>query len=199
MRKDKLRDKELSEILENGDLDSNARLAAIKSLVDKNYVLTSKYTEQANELTKVQGEFESYKQTKMTDEEKQQEAIKEAKAREEKTSKMLSQLFAENVFAKAGFKENDYKEIIPDIIQPDAEATKSIAEKICNSMLNQKKAIEKEIEKKIAAGQKKPDASEDEEDVTIDDYTKLLNEAIEKNDFVKQAHYTRLIQELNQK
>ena len=136
----------------------------------------------------------------MTDEEKQAQVVKEAQEKEAKTSKMLSQLFAENVFAKAGFKEDDYKDLIPSIIQTDAEATKTVAEKICNSMLNQRKAIEKEIEKKIAAGQKKPDAGDNGADGTaVEDYNKLLEEAIKNNDLVKQAYYTRMLQQAKMK
>ena len=168
-------------------------------MVGKNFVPTSKYTEKVNEANKIQGEFNSYKATKMTDDEKQAQAVKLAQEKEEKTSKMLSQLFAENVFAKAGFKEDDYKDIIPDIIQSDAESTKAIAEKICNTMVNQKKAIEEELKKKIAANQKKPDAGNSDEGTKIDDYNKLLEEAIKNNDFVNQAYYTRLIQEAKMK
>ena len=186
--------------MNNEELDSNARVEAIKTLVGKSFVPVAKHTEKINELSKVQQDFANYKQTKMTDDEKQAEVVREAQEKEAKTSKMLSQLFAENVFAKAGFKEDDYKEIIPDIIQSDAEATKLLAEKICNSMLNQKKAIEKEIQKKLVDAQKKPEGGDGGSQTTsVDEYTKLLKEAIEKNDFVKQAYYTRLIQEEKQK
>lgn len=133
----------------------------------------------------------------MSEEEKNAEALKLERENSEKQSRMLSELFAENVFTKAGFKEADYKDIIPSIIQPNAEATKTLAEAICKSMLQQKKAIEKELQDKIIKQQTKPAGGEPKDDSTtdIEKLEKSLKEAIEKNDFVKQAYYTRLLQE----
>lgn len=194
-------DEELNKILSNEELDSNARVEAIKALVGKDFVPVSKHTEKINELAKVQGDFENYKKTKMTDEEKNAEAVRIAQEENQKTSRMLSQMFAENVFAKAGIKEETYKDIIPDIIQNDAEATKAIAEKICSSMVKQKEEVEKTLRKQIADGQKKPEGGEGKNasETDIEKYEKLLADAISKNDFAKQAYYTRLIYEMKQK
>lgn len=194
-------DEELNKILSNEELDSNARVEAIKALVGKDFVPVSKHTEKIGELQKVQNDFENYKKSKMTDEEKNAEAIRVAQENEQKTNRMLSQLFAENVFAKAGIKEEDYKDIIPDIIQSDAETTKKIAEKICSTMVKQKAEIEKNMQKKIADAQKKPEGGEgnqSDDKNTLDNYRKLLDDAIKTNDFAKQAYYTRLICEANQ-
>ena len=194
-------DEELNKILSNEELDSNARVEAIKALVGKDFVPVSKHTEKIGELQKVQNDFENYKKSKMTDEEKNAEAIRVAQENEQKTNRMLSQLFAENVFAKAGIKEEDYKEIIPDIIQSDAETTKKIAEKICSTMVKQKAEIEKNMQKKIADAQKKPEGGEgtqSDDKNTLENYRKLLDDAIKTNELAKQAYYTRLICEANQ-
>ena len=136
----------------------------------------------------------------MTEEEKQANAIKVAEEKAQNTNKMLSTLLAENVFAKAGFKESDYKDIIPKIVIGDAESTKALAEDICKTMLDQKKNIEKEFQKKLVEQQQKPDHGDGEPDKAkdVENYEKLLADAIEKGDGVAQVYYTRLIQESKQ-
>lgn len=134
----------------------------------------------------------------MTDEEKQAEAIRLEKEKSSKQSKMLSQLFAENVFSKAGFKEEDYKEIIPSILKDDPEETKSLAGVICNTMLKQKADIEKAITDKIVKGTKTPPAGNDTGSGTesdVEKYKKLYAEAQKVGDYGKMAYYTRLVQE----
>lgn len=191
-------DEELNKILSDETLDNDARKEAIKAYVGSGFVPMSKHSEQAQKLSTLKTEFEEFKKTKMTDEEKREEEIRIAKEKEQNTNRMLSQMFAENVFSKAGFKEEDYKDIIPNILQSDFEATKKVAESIRDSMLAQKKAIEESVMKKIADGQKKPDGGNGDQTTKvteIEKYKKGLEEAQKANDYTKVAYYTRLIQE----
>ncbi len=191
-------DEELNKILSDETLDNDARKEAIKAYVGSGFVPMSKHSEQAQKLSTLKTEFEEFKKTKMTDEEKREEEIRIAKEKEQNTNRMLSQMFAENVFSKAGFKEEDYKDIIPNILQSDFEATKKVAESIRDSMLAQKKAIEESVMKKIADGQKKPDGGNGDQTTKvteIEKYKKGLEEAQKANDYAKVAYYTRLIQE----
>ena len=103
---------------------------------------------------------------------------------------------AENIFSKNGFKEEDYVDILDKIVGEDSKITSDLAESICNTMLNQKKQIEKSITDKIAKETPKPDAGDsDTGKENIDNYKQALQEATKRNDYVKMAYYTRLIQE----
>lgn len=199
-------EEELNQILTNEELDATARAEAIKNLVGKNYVPVKKHTDAINKLKTdydtMKTEYTQFKETKMTDEEKQAELIKQEREKEEKQSRMLSKLFAENTFSKAGFNEEDYKEIIPTIIRDDPEETRSIAEQICNAMVSQRKSIEDRIKQDLIKGQKKPEggnADGDEGLTEVEKYKKAYNEAAKNNDRVAMATYTRLIAEAQNK
>lgn len=194
-------EEELNKILSNEELDQTARVEAIKAIVGKDYVPVKKHTETVNQLNNVKTEFNQFKEEKMTDEEKQAEAIKLEREKSNKQSKMLSQLFAENVFSKAGFKEDDYKEIIPSILKEDPEETKSLASVICNTMLNQKKAIENQVKEQIIKGQKKPEGGDNPDDgVTQLDKLKTAYAEAEKNgDMVAMAGLTMQMQQIQNK
>lgn len=196
---------ELNQILSNEELDTEARAEAIKKIVDNNYVPRDVQKKTKDEwktkYANLETEFNQFKEAKMTAEEKQEELRKADLEKAQKQSEMLSQLFAENVFSKAGFKEEDYKEIIPSILKDDPEETKSLASVICNSMLSQKKAIENQVKEQIIKGQKKPEGGDnpDEGITELDKLKKAYVEAVKSGDTVKIATYTRLIAEANNK
>lgn len=199
-------EEELNQILTNEELDATARAEAIKSLVGKNYVPVKKHTDAINKLKTdydtMKTEYTQFKETKMTDEEKQAELIQQEREKAEKQSRMLSKLFAENTFSKAGFDEDDYKGIIPTIIRDDPEETKNIAEQICDAMVSQRKSIEDRIKQDLIKGQKKPEGGnvDGNESLTeIEKYKKAYNEAVKNNDRVAMATYTRLMAEAQNK
>ena len=64
----------------------------------------------------------------MTDEEKQAEKEKQMQEQYQKANLTISKMYAENTFAKAGFKEDDYKGILDNIVTVDPEKTKGLAE-----------------------------------------------------------------------
>ena len=137
----------------------------------------------------------------MTDEEKQAELVKNQLEENKKMKLQLNKMSVENIFSKAGFKEDDYKDILEKIVGEDVTVSTALAQSICNTMLNQKKEIEKSITEKIAKGTPKPNAGEGgiTGETDVEKYQKLLDEAIKRNDFVKMATYTRLIQESKNK
>lgn len=198
-------EEELNQILSNEELDTEARAEAIKKIVNNNYVPrdVQKKTkdEWKNKYSTLEAEYNKFKEEKMTAEEKQEELRKVEIEKAQKQSKMLSQLFAENVFSKAGFKEDDYKEIIPSILKDDPEETKSLASVICNTMLNQKKAIENQVKEQIIKGQKKPEGGDNpDEGITQLDKLKTAYAEAEKNgDMVAMANYTLQIAQAQNK
>lgn len=205
MRKDKRMDEELDNILSNEELDTEARAEAIKKIVNNNYVPRDVQKKTKDEwkakYASLETEFNQFKEAKLTDEEKQEELRKAEIENARKQSKMLSQLFAENVFSKAGFKEEDYKEIIPSILKDNPEETKTLAGVICNTMLNQKKAIENQVKEQIIKGQKKPEGGDNpDEGITQLDKLKTAYAEAEKNgDTVAMAGLTMQIAQVQNK
>lgn len=202
-------DEELVGILANAELDKSAKAEAIKSLVGKNFIPISKFndekTKQKNAYNALKSEYETFKETKMTDEEKQAEQAKaqaeQAKAQTEEYRKVkmqLNEMTAKNIFSEAGFKKEEYEDILGSIVQEDSEKTKTSAETICNTMLNQRKELEKQITDKIIKGTKKPPVGSDNDGsgtTDLEKYQKSLSEAQKTNDMLKVAYYTRLIQQ----
>lgn len=198
-------EEELNQILSNEELDTEARAEAIKKIVDNNYVPrdVQKKTkdEWKNKYSTLEAEYNKFKEEKMTAEEKQEELRKAEIEKAKKQSKILSQLFAENIFSKAGFGEDDYKDIIPQIMREDPEETRNIASVICNSMLNQKKIIENHVKEQIIKGQKKPEGGDNPDDgVTQLDKLKTAYAEAEKNgDMVAMAGLTMQMQQIQNK
>ena len=202
-------DEELGSILENAELSNEAKQEAIKALVGKSFVSNDQYnkakakqTEQSEAYKALKEEFDTFKESKMSDEEKQAEASKKMQEQYQKANLTISKMYAENTFAKAGFKEDAYKDILDSIVQEDPDKTKGLAETICATMLKQKADIEKAVKDKIINGQTPPPAGNDNDKGSGDDIEnlkKLYQEAVAKNDFPKMAYYTRLVQEAQMK
>jgi len=200
-------EEELNQILTNGELDETGKAEAIKAMVGKGFVPTAKYNaEKANTKTQLDAynalktEYETFKQSKMTDEEKQAEQARQIQEQYQKANLTISKMCAENTFAKAGFKEEDYKGILENIVTEDTEKTKGLAEMICSTMLKQKQDIEKTITDSIVNGTKTPQGGESDTPTSdVDKYKKLYDDAVKNNDFTKMSYYTRVIQELETK
>lgn len=174
-------------------------------MVGKNFVPTTKYNaEKANTRTQqdalsaLQKEYDAFKESKMSDDEKQAEQAKKMQEQYQKANLTISRMYAENTFAKAGIKEADYTTILDSIVTEDPEKTKGLAETICTAMLKQKQDVEQSFKDKIAKGTPTPPAGNDNDAGSgseIENYKKLFEEARAKNDFSKMAYYTRLMQE----
>lgn len=195
-------DEELVGILANAELDESAKAEAIKNLVGKNFIPTSKFndekTKQKNAYNALKSEYETFKETKMTDEERQAEQVKAQTEEYRKVKMQLNEMTAKNIFSEAGFKREEYGDILGSIVQEDSEKTRTLAETICNTMLNQRKELEKQITDKIIKGTKKPPVGSDNDGsgtTDLEKYQKSLSEAQKTNDMLKVAYYTRLIQQ----
>ena len=199
-------DEELAQILSNAELDDTAKADAIKGLVGKNFIPTAKFndekTKQKQAYNALKSEYETFKETKMTDEEKQAEQARVQSEEYKKVKMQLNEMTAKNIFSEAGFKKEEYGDLLSSIVQEDSEKTKTLAETICNTMLNQRKELEKQITDKIIKGTQKPPAGNDNdagEKTDLEKYKSLLSDAQKNNDMLKVAYFTRLIQQEQQK
>lgn len=195
-------DEELAKIITNAELDDAGKQEAIKSLVSKEYVPAKVHSEEVKKikgtLENVQTEFNSFKQTKMSEEEKKQEEIRVAQEIAEKKDLLLSEMVAKNVFSEAGFKKTEYEKLLGSVVKADYAETEKSAKIMCEVLQQQREAIQKEVQESLIKGSPKPpsggiagegSASE------IEKLQKLYSEASGKGNYSEMAYYTRLIQE----
>lgn len=204
-----MENEELANVLSNTELDDNGKIEAIQKMVGAKYVSADilanerkKFKEtlegEQAKINNLQTEFNAYKQSKMTDDEKAQEKAKEQQENYENALRKVSKYSAQSVFASAGLEEEDYAEFLEDIVGLDEDKTKNLAQKICQTITKQKVNKEEEIKNQILNGTTPPPAGNNNRTIAetdIERYQKLLNEAQKNNNMQDIVYYTRLIQE----
>ena len=155
-----MENEELAKVLSNAELDDVAKIEAIQKLVNASYVPA---TVLANERKKFNGEketletnyknlqteFNDYKQSKMTDDEKKQAQDKEMQKLVEKLQKELAQSnltiskktasgYLSNLKTRAGIKDDDtdFEDFISNIAFEDNDKTDKISKYIANMVTN---------------------------------------------------------------
>ena len=205
-------EEELAKILANTELDDAKKAEEIQKTVNALYVPATTVAEErkankealANKdkaFADLTAEYDTYKQSKMTEEEKKQEEIRKKDEQYNNALMRLSKSTAINVFTSAGLQENDYKEFIEDIVNIDEEKTKTLAEKICATITKQKSDEANKMKEDIINRTTPPQAGNAEysRKTKREEYQSLLDEAIKKNDMNNIVYYQRLIAEEEQK
>jgi len=132
-------------ILDNEELDSKSKVEEIARIVGEQTVIKSKFNEVNTKLQTLESEKESIsseldtiKNSNMTNEQKL--AKQEELAKEEKTkySKLINKAQAEKLLGKAGLKEEDYADILDDLISEDADSTAKRVQGIAKILESQK-------------------------------------------------------------
>lgn len=205
-------EEELARILSNDELDNTKKAEEIQKVIGALYVPTSVITEErkankealANKdkaFADLTAEYDTYKQSKMTEEEKKQEELRKKDEQYTNALIRLSKATARSVFADAKIPKEDYENFLEDIVDIDEEKTKKIAEKICETIVKQKKEVADKMKEDIVNGTTPPPAGNAgySQKTQKEKYQKLLDESIKKNDMTKIVYYQRLIAEEDQK
>ena len=205
-------EEELTKILANTELDDAKKAEEIQKTVNALYVPATTVAEERKANKKLlddknkayedlTNEYDKFKQSKMTEEEKKQEELRTKDEQYNNALMRLSKSTAINVFTSAGLQEDDYKEFIEDIVNIDEEKTKTLAEKICATITKQRSDIANKMKEDIINGTTPPPAGNAEysQKTKKEEYQSLLNEAIKKNDMNNIVYYQRLISEEEQK
>lgn len=204
-----MENEELAKVLSNAELDENGKIEAIQKMIGASYVSADilanerkKFKEtlegQQTTYNNLQTEFTNYKQSKMTDEEKAKELATQQQKNYEEALKKVSKYSAQSVFANAGLKEEDYSEFLDDIVGLDEEKTRSLAEKICQTITKQTSNKEDEIRKGIINGTTPPPAGNNNRttgETELEKLQKLYEEAQKSNNLQNVVYYSRLIEE----
>lgn len=154
-------DEEIKNILSDETLDENAKVEKLKELQDKtskeyvgnSYIPREKYNEQKTKYEQsykeLKAEYDSYKQSKMTDEEKAQELQAKREAELRDANKEIAKLTAESIFKGNGLKEEDYGSFMNMIEVMDKENAAEFANNLTKLISNQKDLQTTKIEKDI--------------------------------------------------
>lgn len=199
---------ELVKLLSNAELDDNAKVEAIQKMVDTSYVPATIVANErkankeaiANKdkaFEDLTAEYDNFKKSKMTEEEKKELEAKEKEKAYNEALRKLSKATAKTVFANAGLKEEDYSDFIEDIIGVDEEKTKTLAEKICQTITRQRSDVETKMKDNIINGITPPPPGNERFNPTSkkEEYQQLLNEATKKGDINNIVYYQRLVEE----
>ena len=113
----------------------------------------------ADELKRLQEVDEAYKKLQeadLTDAEKVQKALSDAKRSEEEYNKKAARLEVEKIFVAAGLKEDNYKDVIDGIITTDAEKSKGLASSLVATIEAQTESAVKKTKEELMDGTKTP-------------------------------------------
>lgn len=199
-------DEELKSILEDENTSSEEKQASIKKLIGEKFVSNEKYSKKQEEIaTKqkeietIQSDFNAFKQSKMTEEEKKEEEAKLEREKTQNLSNKLSEYIAKNAFAEAGLKEEDYKDLLPNIIQATPEATKAMAENIGSLISKTKNSMQEELKSSLSKQEPTPAAGNAKEQVPATDMEKLQAAYAEATNAIEQSKILQQINELRDK
>ena len=198
-------DEELNSILTNEELDNTAKVEAVKKFVGTKYVPQERYNtlkdKSTQEVEQIKAEFDAYKTSKMTDEEKQ---LAEAQAKEEElknANRTISKLYAENIFKGAGLQEADYAGIIDNIQDLPQEKVKELASSFVNVITAQKESATAQVKQSLIKNTPTPSVSggSTTPQDTVEEIQMKLDEAKKSGNTALQAHYIKELQSQLQK
>lgn len=198
-------DEELKELLG----EDTEKIEAIKKMVGEKFVPTSVLTERLNkekENTKkfqdanvvLQKEYDEFKMSKMTEEEKTKALQLKADEENKKIMKELNEYVARTIFSQNNIAKEDYEDLLGTIVSTDKERTQAVAESICSIINKSKDENMQKLKSSVIKNQPKPEGGNDNTNgktSTLEMYEEALEKANKEHDIVKIATYTRLVQE----
>lgn len=198
-------DEELKQILG----EDSEKIEAIKKMVGEKFVPTNVMTERINKerdnAQKIQQasdalkkEYDEFKLSKMTEDEKAKELQTRANEENQKILKELNEYVARTIFSQNNIDEDDYENLLSTIVSTDKEKTRSMAEGICAIITKQKKDNLQQVKETVIKNQPKPEGGNDNTNgktSKLEMYEAKLEKARKEHDSVSIATYMRLVQE----
>lgn len=177
-------DEELSNVLGNEDLDSNAKAEAIKKLIGDNYVPTKKYSDDVANVKKenkqlkddiktMNTKIEGYKNSQLTDDQKKQKELDDIANTKRDLAIERSQIQAEKILSKVVADDKELESLVKGISSEDIEATKVLAQNLVDTITKQKEATEAKIREELINDTPKPTGGEQDKPITKEAFSKL--------------------------
>lgn len=129
----------------NGVVDMEKAIAEINKEAPKNVVPKDVYNTVAAEKKTAEAKVKEYENEKLTDDQKQQQALEAANAEKDKYMKMSNKLEVEKILISSGMQEEDYKDFIDGIVTADAEGSKNVATAMANTFKAKLAAAEAQV------------------------------------------------------
>lgn len=151
---------------------------------DEHMIPKSRFDEVNGKYKDMKRKLKAIENDKLTDEEKFQNLIDETEEAKLSYLKELSKLEAMKIFVDAGLEEDDYSEILEDIVTEDKDRTSNLAKKMVGIIDMQKQLVEKKVKSDLMENTPKPPKGEDNEgDLSIGEkIAKAKNEISENLD-----------------
>lgn len=195
-----MNDEELQAVLEDENTSTEQKQNAIKAMVGKGFIPKAKFDEKMaqnkQDYEALQNDYNAYKQSKMTEEEKKEEEAMAKEKQLQEYSKRLSVSTAEKIFAKNGLTEEEYKDTLQDVIQATPEATEKVANSIAKLLASQKAKLEEGFKDTIKGSTPKPESGTSQTQA-LTDKEKLQEAYMKAESPVEKASLLRQINELN--
>lgn len=128
------------------------QITAILNINGTDITAAKKNNVDAKTLKKLQEDsaaYEKLKEAGLTDEEKIQKALADAKAKEAEFSRKSNQLEVEKILVEAGLAKEDYENLLEGLVTEDAEISKSRATNLASMLSKQKEAVEKKAKEDL--------------------------------------------------
>lgn len=169
---------ELDKIISNEELTAEQKTEEINKIIGNNYIPRSKYNDKVakfeEEKRNIQTEFDTYKASKMTEEEKKAEEESKRIARTQELSNQLSTYMIKTAFAQNGLDEEAFKDVIPTLIQTTPEATQNVLNGVVEILKKQKTNIEDGIKQNLKAQAPKPEGGNSQNQSSQTDKERLM-------------------------
>ena len=196
---------ELVKILGNEELKSDEeRVNAINKLLaestipkDKFNETSSKLKEAEERLTSMSNEFEEFKKSKMTDEEKKNAEKESMQKQLSKYQYDLNRLEVEKIFESNGLSQEDYKDIEANIIGKDREASIASANAFVNILKNNSEKVAQKTKQDLLKDTPTPIGGTGGEKAisNLEELENAYSAAVKSKDVVEQAKLLRQIQQ----
>lgn len=98
--------------------------------------------------------YEKLKEAGLTNEEKIQKALQDAKDAEANYKRQSNRLDVEKILVAAGLTEDDYKDLIDGLVSEDADASKALATNLASMLTKQKDASVQKTKEELMDGTK---------------------------------------------
>lgn len=175
-------------------------LATLVIPKDKYNDLNSKLKLSESNYSNLETEFNEYKQSKMTDDEKRESEYKKIDELKKANAIEKSKLAVKNLLFDNGIQidkdDTDLNETLQNIISEDYDKTIKLANNFIALLNKTKEVTKKETVTDLLNDTPKPVVNTQNSSVSnIDSYKNELKKAVENQDILAQVKYTRLIQE----
>lgn len=192
-------DEELKKIIDDADTSNEDKITAIKNFVGNSYVPREKYNSLKENDTKaystLKSEFDAYKQSKMTDEEKLEAEKQEQLNKITEANQKIATLSAEKVFSGAGLKPEEYQDFLGNVSTMSQDEATSFATKLTTLIVNKKQETAQKVTTDIMQGTPTPTVnSQVSSQSELDTLTENVKKARESGNSVEIA---KSLMELN--